>query len=62
MFLNILRISVSIVLETFLNIIISTGWAVVISHSHKPTGSVITLHYVAATLTSKKETIVIKNV
>ena len=39
MFLNILRISASNVRKTFLNIIVSTGCAVVVFHSYKPTGS-----------------------
>ena len=39
MFLNILRISVSNVLKTFLNIIVSIGCAVVLFHSYKLNGS-----------------------
>ena len=40
MFLNILRISASNVLKTFLNVIVSVGCAVVIFNLHKPTGSI----------------------
>ena len=53
MFANILRISASNVLKTFLNIIVSIGYAVVF-HSHKPTGSTNTLCLFAATLAGKK--------
>ena len=38
--LNILSISASEVLKTFLNIIVGLGCVVVIFHSYKPTGSV----------------------
>ena len=44
MFLNILKISASNVLTMFSNIIGSTGFAVVIFNSHKPTGSIDTLY------------------
>ena len=39
MFLNILRVSASNVLEMFSNIIVRIGCAVVILHSHKLNGS-----------------------
>ena len=56
MFLNILRISASNVLKTFLNIIVSIGRAAVIFHSYKPTGRT-DVHFteLAATLVCKKE-------
>ena len=40
MFLNILDLNV---LKTFLNVAVSTGYAFVIFHSYKPTGSINTL-------------------
>ena len=46
MFLNILRISHSNVLEMFLNVIV--GCAVFIFHSYKPTGSTRTFIKLAA--------------
>ena len=51
MFLNILRISASNVLKMSwksLNIIAGVGCAVVIFHSHKPTGVMNTLYHSAA--------------
>ena len=45
MFLNILRISASNVLKTFLSIIVGIGGcAVVIFHLHKPTGGINTVY------------------
>ena len=41
MFLNILKISASNVLKTFLNIIVGIGCTFVIFRSHKPTGSIL---------------------
>ena len=55
MFVNILRISVSNVLETFLNIIVGIGCAGVIFHSYRPTRSTRTFTKLATTLASNKE-------
>ena len=61
MLLNVLRISASNVLKTFLYIVDSIGCTYVIFHSHKPTGSTnqpeVQIRFIelAATLASKKE-------
>ena len=55
MFLNILRISGSNVLKTFLNIIVSNGCVAAIFHSYKPNASTNTLYYLAATQAGKKK-------
>ena len=44
MVLNILRISASNVLKTFLNTIVGIGCTVVMFHSYKPTGSINALY------------------
>ena len=56
MFLNILRISASNVLKTFLNIIVSIGFAVVIFNSYKTNRNhKYNFFELAATLAGKKE-------
>ena len=60
---NFWRISALNVTETFLNIIVSIGCAVVVFHSYKPTGSTITLYWISRYHDRQEGTLIInKNI